>query len=152
MALFFEAIIHLAAARLAASLLSFARVTGLVRRPSASQQGSSTPADEDSASANLIGAAVSYAARLPFPWASCLHQALAAHWMLGRRGIPSRICFGVKRGTDGLCSHAWLLNGNQVLLGGESASEFSLVAEFPAQDRSDTSNRVGDLGNMAARR
>lgn len=148
--LFFEAAVHLAAARLAASLLSFACVTRLVIRPPVPRRGRGNSGDENAVCANVIRVAVCSAARWPFPWASCLHQALAAHWMLRWRGISSRICFGVKRGPDGLCSHAWLVNGNEILLGGESASEFSLLAEFPAQDWTD--NRVGDLGNMAARR
>lgn len=69
------------------------------------------------------------ARHVPFP-AMCLPQAMAAQWMLRRRGIPSRLFFGARRRlrpesaphTDGSASgmdfHAWLTIGNDCVLGG----------------------------------
>ena len=47
------------------------------------------------------------------PWirASCLSSALAAHAMLRRRGIVSRLCLGVARDDRALVAHAWIESG-----------------------------------------
>jgi hypothetical protein len=127
--LYVEAMVHLVAARLAVATLPFARLMALLR-PDDGQRGARLDGvDQDCA--RRIRSAVRSVARTPSLWVTCLPQALAAHWMLGRRGISSRIGFGVRRGPKGLCSHAWLVCGNETLLGGECESEFSLVGEFP---------------------
>ena len=57
------------------------------------------------------------------PWrADCLVQALAGQRMLLRRGIASRIVVGTARHPDGRFeSHAWLVCGESVVLGGDVA-------------------------------
>lgn len=68
----------------------------------------------------------------PVSWAVCLPQALAAHWMLRRRGIPSVIRFGVQRQSEGnLAAHAWLYAGGAVVLGAGVAADFTQIAELP---------------------
>lgn len=43
----------------------------------------------------------------------CLMQSIAGRWMLQRRGISSRIIFGVRRNKDNdLIAHAWLKAGD----------------------------------------
>lgn len=39
---------------------------------------------------------------------TCLRRALCLRWLLGRRGIPSRLCLGVQREGGPLAAHAWL--------------------------------------------
>src|SRR5262249_39862255 len=57
--------------------------------------------------ANWVAWAVEKAAAKPWINALCLPRALAAHAMLRRRGIESRLCLGVARKESGLAAHAW---------------------------------------------
>jgi hypothetical protein len=64
------------------------------------------------------------------PWmnALCLPRALAAHAMLRRRGIASRLCLGVARQGNELIAHAWVEVGKVKVLG--AAEGFTRLAEF----------------------
>ena len=42
------------------------------------------------------------------PHTTCLERALAARWLLARRGIPATIHIGVTRRDGALAAHAWL--------------------------------------------
>jgi hypothetical protein len=66
------------------------------------------------------------------PWmnALCLPRALAAHAMLRRRGIASRLCLGVAREGGALAAHAWVEIGNDKIVGGAEADAFTRLAEF----------------------
>ncbi len=67
-----------------------------------------------------LSRATSRAARL-VPGASCLTQALALQVLLGRRGLGSRLCIGVRKGSaGGFEAHAWVERGGRVLIGGSS--------------------------------
>ena len=44
---------------------------------------------------------------LPFP-ATCLQESLLLHALLARRGVESRVCFGVARNGTALDAHAWI--------------------------------------------
>lgn len=59
------------------------------------------------------------ARRAPFR-ARCLPRAMAAQWMLRRRGVRSRVVFGVRRGgapEPGLEFHAWLIVAGECVIG-----------------------------------
>lgn len=66
------------------------------------------------------------------PWigASCLSCAIAAHAMLRRRGIASRLCLGVARDDRTVVAHAWVESGQSVIVGAAEASRVSRIAEF----------------------
>jgi hypothetical protein len=67
------------------------------------------------------------------PWKTvCLDQALALLIMLKRRRIPARLCLGVARKPEEqkLKAHAWILCGNQILIGGKQSVNFTMVASF----------------------
>jgi hypothetical protein len=66
------------------------------------------------------------------PWmnALCLPCALAAHAMLRRRGIASRICLGVARERGALSAHAWVEIGDDKIVGGAEADGFARLATF----------------------
>jgi len=66
------------------------------------------------------------------PWmnALCLPSALAAHAMLRRRGIASRVCLGVARKGDELAAHAWVEAGKNQVLSGAETDSFTRLAEF----------------------
>lgn len=70
------------------------------------------------------------ARRLPFH-ARCLPQAMAAQWMLRRRGVRSRLVFGARRGTapeTALEFHAWLIAGGECVIGGQELETFTVLA------------------------
>ncbi len=48
------------------------------------------------------------ASRLHLLSITCLVRACTLHWMLGRRGIPSRLCIGVNKSLVGINAHAWV--------------------------------------------
>jgi hypothetical protein len=69
------------------------------------------------------------------PWmnALCLPRALAAHAMLRRRGIASRLCLGVarERGVAGtLSAHAWVEIDDNKIVGGVEAEAFTRLGTF----------------------
>ena len=68
------------------------------------------------------------ARRSPFA-ARCLVQAMATQWMLRRRGVASRLVFGVRRGAapDGALEfHAWVSTaGGQVVIGGAGIETYA---------------------------
>ncbi len=60
----------------------------------------------------------------------CLPRALAAHAMLRRHGIASRLCLGVSREDGDLATHAWIEIGKNKTVGGNGAGKFTRLAEF----------------------
>ena len=46
---------------------------------------------------------------------NCLRRSLAQQRLLRRRGIPSRLHLGVRKGEEGIEAHAWLSNGHRIL-------------------------------------
>jgi hypothetical protein len=62
--------------------------------------------------------------------ALCLPRALAAHAMLRRRGISSRLCLGVARDREALSAHAWVEIGDDKIVGGGEAGGFTRLAMF----------------------
>lgn len=66
------------------------------------------------------------------PWHStCLVRAVAGMLLLRRRGIAGGIIrFGVKREGGALAAHAWLLLGEETLLGGEEAGAYVPLADI----------------------
>lgn len=62
------------------------------------------------------------ARRLPFE-ALCLPQAMAAQWMLRRRGVSARLWIGVRRPAPRrpLDYHAWLTVDGESVIGGRPA-------------------------------
>jgi hypothetical protein len=62
--------------------------------------------------------------------ACCLPRALAAHAMLRRRGIVSRLCLGVAREGDALAAHAWVEVGTDKIVGADEAAAFTRIADF----------------------
>ena len=62
----------------------------------------------------------------------CLPRALAAHAMLRRRGIASRLCLGVARQNGSLTAHAWIEIGDHKIVGGAEAGRFTRLATFGA--------------------
>lgn len=56
-----------------------------------------------------------------FPDRPCLVQALAARWLLARRGIAADLHIGVLKNDGALEAHAWLERSGRVLVGGAAS-------------------------------
>ena len=51
---------------------------------------------------------------------------MAAQWMLRRRGVRSRLDFGVRRGEGGALEfHAWLSVAGETVMGGREAETYT---------------------------
>jgi hypothetical protein len=113
-------------------LIAFMPFPTLASRAVTKGNSELTLTPERLAAADRIRAAIRRAAR---SWAVCLPQALAANWMLHRRGIESTVCLGVRRNPTGgrMDAHAWLRVGQSILIGGPQAEGFQLVAELPVR-------------------
>jgi len=66
------------------------------------------------------------------PWinAPALPRALAAHAMLRRRGIASRLCLGVACNGGAFATHAWVEIGQDKVVGGAAADGFCRLAAY----------------------
>jgi hypothetical protein len=119
-----EAAVMLVLARIAVRVLPAARVFAWADR--APRRLCRFAGDE----AAWIAWAIERAAALPGMNALCLPRALAAHAMLRRRGIASRLCLGVARDRGELSAHAWIEIGDKTLVGGTEARGFTRLAAF----------------------
>jgi hypothetical protein len=80
--------------------------------------------------ADWVAWSVDYAGSRRRMNALCLPRALAAHAMLRRRGIASRLCVGVARNGGELAAHAWIEVGDKKIVGGDEAGAFTRLAAF----------------------
>jgi hypothetical protein len=124
-----EALIALALARSAMACLPFRRIAAWLGTP-----GTETPptaTDGQILLADRIGWAVATLARR-VPWdARCLAQALAATWMLRRRGLEGTVSFGADRGESRqFLAHAWLRFGPRLVTGGPGRERFKTLTTF----------------------
>jgi hypothetical protein len=124
-----EALIALALARSAMACLPFRRIAAWLGTP-----GTETPptaTDSQILLAGRIGWAVGAVARR-VPWdARCLAQALAATWMLRRRGLEGTVSFGADRGESRqFLAHAWLRFGPRLVTGGPGRERFKTLTTF----------------------
>ena len=121
-----EAAIMLIAARLAVRFLPPARIFAWADRPPRRRRRFAT--DE----IHWVSWAIDALGERPWTHALCLPRALAAHAMLRRRGIASRLCLGVKRSSGALDAHAWVEIGDDQIVGGAGATDFTRLAAFGA--------------------
>jgi hypothetical protein len=59
-----------------------------------------------------------------------LAYALAAQMMLFRRGVPSRLCVGMSRGSDGNCARIWLECDDQIVIGRANTANTTCISSF----------------------
>jgi hypothetical protein len=119
-----EAAVALVLARLAVRFAPPARLFAWADRPP--RRIRRFAADE----ASWISWAVADLGGRPWMNAPSLPRALAAHAMLRRRGIPSRLCLGVAREAGELATRAWLEVGQDTVVGGAGTERFTRMAEF----------------------
>jgi len=124
-----EATFMLAIARLAVRFVPAARIFAWANRPP--RRISRFAVDET----DWIFWAVERVGAKPWMNALCLPSALAAHAMLRRRGIASRVCLGVARNGQELAAHAWVEVGAKEGLSNAEARRFTRLAEFGGGDK-----------------
>jgi hypothetical protein len=72
---------------------------------------------------------------LPFP-ATCLRRSVVLYGLLERRGVPSRVCFGVAKSGIAIDAHAWVeCDGMTLDSGSFRFSALAPPAEELAQKR-----------------
>ena len=127
--LLWEALIALGLARLGMAFLSF-RPSGVVYSSSRSGTPLNATAEQVEVATD-IGWAVGCLARR-VPWDSrCLAQALAATWMLRRRGLEPTLSFGADPGKSReFVAHAWLRFGPCLVTGGPGRERFKTIASL----------------------
>jgi hypothetical protein len=124
-----EAAVMLVVARLAVRFVSPARIFAWADRPPRRIRRFAT--DEIA----WVSWAVENLGAKPWMNALCLPRALAAHAMLRRRGIASRLCLGVARdrgalSAHALVAHAWVEIGDDKIVGAGEADGFTPLATF----------------------
>jgi len=121
---FVEALGWLLVAKAALAWIPVAKVIGWKQRELREER----PADADSL--RMVRHAVLVVARYSPVKFVCFPQCLAAGEMLRRRGIASRLHYGVARAGDKLVTHTWLEAGGEIVIGGEVAAEYSTLAVY----------------------
>lgn len=113
----------LALIRAGLAVLTFDDLRARIDRAAKPTEGPTPP---DEVTVERVVWAVTVAARyLPLSLA-CLPQALAAHVLLGRRGHPSEIRFGVAKDPAGsLEAHAWVECEGRVVIGGAGLERYT---------------------------
>lgn len=127
--LLFEASLFLAASKLSLKVIPFKILSGWLGEAMA--ESAPVASCADSHLLNEIPWALKAIARR-FKWSrQCLVQAMAAQWMLQRRGLTGTLYLGVRKDdTNVLAAHAWLRSGSDILVGGENQPDFRVVAMF----------------------
>jgi hypothetical protein len=122
-----EAFLFMAAARIALKRIPLERIAKWLQHPASPQR---TPNTYETAR-RVEWAIRAIVRRMPGRFV-CFPQSLAAFGMLRRRGIAAVLNYGVNRSpANELRAHTWLTVGEQMVVGGEMAPEFTLVRTFP---------------------
>ena len=119
-----EAFGWLAVAKVALAWVPVAKVIGWKQRELAQNR-----AADPSVLREVRHAVLVVARYAPFGFV-CFPQCLAASEMLRRRGIASRLHYGVARDGDKLVTHTWLEAGGETVIGGEVAGEYSRLESW----------------------
>lgn len=131
--IYIEAAFFLSLAWLAIRILPFRWVVlGMGRHMDSPY--SKTTEQKKASTRHLISRAITTMSRhMPFQCA-CLAQAVACKQMLRIRNISGTVFLGLapRNHKHGLCAHAWLLSGDQILTGGENGktTPFIVVSYF----------------------
>lgn len=127
-----EAILSLLVARLVLALFSFRGITGLVSRPSRKPQLSGR---ERRRARLIVNRAIFGASRLLPLKNTCFHRAIAAYFMLRRRGVSTTLYYGAAiLPGRGLTGHVWLQDSREFIVGRDAAKRYRVLAYFPSSN------------------
>jgi hypothetical protein len=62
----------------------------------------------------------------------CFPRGIAAHGMCRKRGIDTMLYYGAQVSKGRLSAHVWVRDGSQGVVGHHNASEFEVLARYPA--------------------
>lgn len=126
-----EATFCLLVARLVLIIVPFPRLMRMITRPIRRGEIHGTARVEQR---NQVRQAI-YTMRLRMQdQTTCLHRAIAAQFMLRRRGISSTIYFGaIRQPGEGLTTHAWVQDGTEGVVGYITVQKarYHIVACYP---------------------
>ncbi len=60
----------------------------------------------------------------------CFPRCLAGSFLLRRRGVASKLHYGVRREDGRLATHTWLESGDEVLVGGDVKDAYATLGVF----------------------
>jgi len=124
-----EALFYLLRAKLLLSLTPFRWVAERLKKSNLEPRPVFAPAEIQVA--ELVTWAVEAVARHAGLRLVCLPQAIAAKWMLQRRGLPTKLYIGVKNGEENkVAAHAWLTAGQLILTGKKEMEGHQVIAVF----------------------
>ena len=89
------------------------------------------PARKAPASALRLVWMMDVASRHSLVTTTCLNQALALSWLMGRLGMPSTLRIGVTRSTGHLAAHAWIEQDGHIIMGASQAEAYTPL--FPVR-------------------
>ncbi|MEO6581067.1 MAG: lasso peptide biosynthesis B2 protein [Sphingomicrobium sp.] len=128
LAQFAEAACALTVAWLAIKVLPFSR---LMKTTHVGRVQSKQSQAQQAALGSDMRRAIKRAARR-LPWSIvCFPEAMAAHWMLRRRGADSRLHYGLRSSDEKLSAHVWVTLGGEIVVGEEHDNPHRCVATFP---------------------
>lgn len=123
-----EAILWLAAARVALQLIPFARLTWFFERALRQQVHGARREQIREGVQWAIAEGVLY---LPGETV-CFPRAMAAQAMLRRRGVQTTLYYGAATlPTRELKAHVWLQDGGIGIVGHETAKDYHILAQYP---------------------
>jgi len=126
-ALLLEAVAALGVSGVLLRVRPFSRVAARLGRHMAEGPSAADPATTETAL--RVRWAVDTASRHLFWKPVCLPQAVAAQWMLRRRGIASTLYLGVNPAAK-YDAHAWVRAGSIIVTGGPRQDSFAIVSSF----------------------
>ncbi len=121
-----EALCWLVAARMALRVVPVARILRWQQLPLAAQRNGSGAGELERRVRHAVLVAVRYA---PVEFV-CFPQCLAASALLRRRGLGTRLHYGVTRQEGRLVAHTWLESGGEMVIGGEVAGGYSTLGVY----------------------
>jgi len=123
-----EALVYLAAARLALQVFSFAHLAAFFAHTSPDRSFGAERAKQRTNVRWAIRTACFYLPGVT----SCFPQAIAAQAMLRRRGISTVLYYGAATlSTRALKAHVWLQDGSIGIVGHEIAPDYHIIAQYP---------------------
>lgn len=126
---FAEAACALTVAWVAIKLLPFRTVVRTMNYGRAEKER--RPSEYGELAAEVRRAVKQATARLPWKIV-CFPEGLAVHWMLRRRGVPSRVHYGARLSNAELTAHVWVTVGETIVVGEEMSDFYACVAVFPS--------------------
>ena len=121
-----EALCWLIAARVALRVVPVARILRWQQLPVRARVDGAAGAELERRVRQAVLVAVRYA---PVEFV-CFPQCLAASALLRRRGLGTRLHYGVTRLEGGLVAHTWLESRGEMVIGGEAASRYSTLGVY----------------------